>query len=275
MLLSCVTTEGIAHKCVSVGWRMRLDDKHIHTDTDTVTQQWHQWRRQRRKCMLCAVWDTVHVHVHSIVYKVTVVQTYRRTPSNIVRAQYRSHWECLSIYLCISLWLLENCLGQCFIFWIYRKMFSTKCDFILLFELVASNEPCSMFTSYSMVVFVWALGINKRLLNGDNFQFRYLLWKSLAVVLYVCLCVPIDKRQIFYRTNPNILHVWSCVCGKLTSKRLSMACIMFLKLMENSIPSTRIASPQVLTKENHSRVKFVVRMKCINTFIISVVNKCI
>lgn len=185
MLLSRATTEGIAHKCVSVGWCMRLDDdKHIHTDTDneTAIQKWHQRRRQRRKCIFCVVcWDTVHVH--RIVCK---VQPYRRTPSNIVRAQYRSHWGCSSIYLCISFgcttlarklsrtmfYLLDLSQNVFHKMWLYFVIW-VGCIQWTLFNDLFILDACVCVSFGNLTNAYW---------TGTIFNFRYLLWKCVAVV---------------------------------------------------------------------------------------------
>lgn len=217
MLLSlCGTTEGIAHKCVSVGWCMRLDDKHIHSDTDTPTQKWHQAAATTTE-VACSVLCGTTVHVHSIVYKVSVVQAYRRTPSNICKSSVSFAFRMFIDIFMHLLWPHHTC-SKIVSDNVLSVGFIAKCapQNVTLFCYLSWLHPmnlvqCSLHSSESAVVFVWALGINKRLLNGDNFQFRIFVVKISIRCVYVYVFTDRQKTNILSNKSKHIVCMKLCL----------------------------------------------------------------
>lgn len=101
---------------------------------------------------------------------------------------------------------VTKCLGQCFI-----SGFITKCS--------AENGTSFYYwlrAEHTVQSAAAAMAASQRLLNWEIFNFD--ICCENGVVLFSIQCLPVDSRQIFYRTKANILGVGVCVCGKISNR---------------------------------------------------------
>lgn len=114
------------------------------------------------------------------------------------------------------------------------QCFPTKWDFISLLVTSIDDETCSLNETAS----------TQRLLNLDNFQFWYLLWKSITFVVHAVFASSTqDKYFIKWKQT----YCGACVCEGVCIAYMHVAkvfdfewmtSIMLLKLMENLVAST-------------------------------------